>query len=195
MESGELGKKDQTEFVGEEDNDENTTPEMDLAAAFVIGLFSLVGLYLAIDLEVPDTLFTAPGLFPVFAASGLLLMSIGLAAKALKAGASTSLSAPLQMLNQFIRSEENARCSQLIAIVAAYILAVDWFGFDIRIPTGFVTLRFSSYELFSIIALCWIFRLFWKETWVKCFVVAAVWSIVLATVFRFGFRILLPGSG
>jgi hypothetical protein len=195
MESGELGKEDKLKFVGEEDNDDNTTPEMDLAAAVVIGLFSLIGLYLAIDLEVPDTLFTAPGLFPVFAATGLLVMSVGLAVKALKGGAKTDLSIPVQMLYQFFRNEENARCGQLIAIVGAYILAVDWFGFDIRIPTGFIDIRFSSYELFSFITLTWIFRLFWKETWLKCLMISAVWSITLATVFRFGFRILLPGSG
>ncbi len=95
----------------------------------------------------------------------------------------------------FFRDEENARVGKLIAIIAGYILAVDWLGFDIRVPTALFVIRFSSYELFSILALTWIFRLFWKETWVKCIMVAAVWSIVLATVFRFGFRILLPGSG
>jgi len=195
MEPGELSQDKKLEFVGEEDNDENTTPEMELAAAVAIGLFSLIGLYLAIGLEIPDTIFTAPGLFPVFTAFGLFAMAIGLAVKALRAGAKTGLNTQFQQLSGFFNDVENARCGQLIAIVAVYILAVDWLGFDLRIPTPLFDIRFSSFELFSIIALTWIFRMFWKETWVKCFMVAAVWSIVLATVFRLGFRILLPGSG
>lgn len=195
MESGDMSQTDKVKFIGEEDNDENTTPDMDLAAAVIIGLFALFGLYLAVDLEVPYTLYTAPGLFPVFTASGLLVMAIGLALKALRDGAERDLNIPFKMLSRFFRDEENARCAQLIAIVAAYIIAVDWFGFDIRVPTGLFVLRFSSYELFSIMALTWIFRMFWKASWLKCFVIALVWSITLATVFRFGFRILLPGSG
>jgi len=195
MESSKQGGNDKVKFVGEEDNDENTPLEMDLAAAIIIGLFSLIGLYLALQLEVPDTIFTAPGLFPIFTATGLLLMSMGLAVKALRNGANTGLSIPFRLLYRFFNDHENLRCAQLIIIVAAYILAVDWFGFDIRIPTGFIVLRFSSYELFSIVALTWIFRLFWKVDWVYCFAVAAAWSLLLATVFRFGFRILLPGSG
>jgi hypothetical protein len=195
MEPGELSQDEKAKFVGEEDNDENTTPEMDLASAVIIGLFSLFGLYLAFGMKVPDTVYTAPGLFPVFAAAGLFAMAIGLAAKALKAGAAISLNSQFQQLSNFTRDEENIRCGRLIAIIAVYILAVDWLGFDIRIPTGLFDIRFSSYELFSIIALIWIFKLFWKASWVRCIFVAAVWSIVLANVFRFGFRILLPGSG
>jgi len=195
MESSELSQEEKAKFVGEEDNDENTTPEMELAAAVAIGLFSLIGLYFAYGLDVPDTLFTAPGLFPVFTSISLFAMAIGLAVKALRAGARTGLNVQFQQLSGFFQDEENARVGKLVAIIVIYILAVDWLGFDIRIPTALFDIRFSSFELFSILALTWIFRLFWKETWMKCILVAVVWSLVLGTVFRLGFRILLPGSG
>ncbi len=101
MESGELSQDEKAKFVGEEDNDENTTPEMELAAAVVIGLFSLIGLYLAIRLEVPDTLFTAPRLITVFTTIGLFATSIDLAVKALRAGARTGLDPQIQQLSIF----------------------------------------------------------------------------------------------
>jgi hypothetical protein len=195
VEPEKLSQTDKVKFVGEEDNDGTTNPEMDLAAAVAIALFSLIGLYLAFKLDIPDTIFTAPGLFPVFAASGLFAMAIGLAIKALNAGATTNVRPYFRQLSSFFHDEENARCGQLIAIIAAYILAVDWLGFDIRIPTGLFVIRFSSFELFSIIALTLIFKMFWKVSWGKCILVAVGWSLILATVFRFGFRILLPGSG
>jgi len=98
MESSELSQEEKAKFVGEEDNDENTTPEMELAAAVAIGLFSLIGLYFAYGLDVPDTLFTAPGLFPVFTSISLFAMAIGLAVKALRAGARTGLNVQFQQL-------------------------------------------------------------------------------------------------
>jgi len=180
-------------FVGEEGEDGNVTPSMELAAAVIIGLFALVGIYLAFELSVPDSIFTAPGLLPAITAITLLAMVIGLGIKALKAGA--SLGGWIEYFSPTNWQTDSIRSVQLIAIIVAYIFAVDWLGFDIRIPVGSFDFRFSSYELFSIIALTWILKLFWQAPLFKCFAVAAGWSLILATVFRYGFRILLPGSG
>lgn len=191
----EHGAGEKPKFVGEEGGDENTTPEMDLTAAVLIGVFALLGTYLATQLEVPDTLFTAPGLFPVLAGGSLLAMAIGLAVKSIRRGAGFRLREYGKQIAQFFGDDELIRSGRLIGIIAAYIFAVDWLGFDVRVPAGPVTLQFSSFELFSIIALALILKLFWRASWTKCLIVAAGWSLLLAAAFRFGFRILLPGSG
>jgi hypothetical protein len=182
-------------FVGEEGEDENITPSMELAAAITIGLFALLGIYLAFELSVPDSIFTAPGLLPAITALTLLAMAIALGIKALKAGASASFGGWIGYFSPANWQTDSIRSVQLVAIIVAYIFAVDWMGFDIRIPIGSFDLRFSSYELFSIIALTWILKLFWQAPLFKCFAIATGWSLILATVFRYGFRILLPGSG
>jgi hypothetical protein len=189
-ESGDTGK---AKFVGEEGGGDNVTPAMDLAAAIAIGLFALLGIYLAFELAVPGPIFTAPGLLPAITGITLFAMAIALGFRALKSGA--GFSGWHRRFSPAAWQSESVRSVQLIAIIAGYIFAVDWLGFDIRIPIGSFTLRFSSYELFSIIALTWILKFFWQAPLFKCFAVAAGWSLILGAVFRYGFRILLPGSG
>jgi hypothetical protein len=191
--SEEPGNTEKAKFVGEEGGDENVTPAMDLAAAIAIGLFALLGIYLAFELAVPHSIFTAPGLLPAIAGITLFAMAIALGFRALKSGA--GFSGWHRRLSPAAWQAESIRSIQLIAIIVAYIFAIDWLGFDIRIPIGSFDLRFSSYELFSIIALTWILKFFWQAPLYKCFAIAAGWSLILATVFRYGFRILLPGSG
>ncbi len=191
--SEEPGDTENAKFVGEEGGDENATPEMDLAAAIAIGLFALLGIYLAFELAVPHSIFTAPGLLPAITGITLFAMAIALGFRALKSGA--GFSGWHRRLSTAAWQAESIRSAQLIAIIVGYIFAIDWLGFDIRIPVGSFDLRFSSYELFSIIALTWILKFFWQAPLFKCFAIAAGWSLILATVFRYGFRILLPGSG
>jgi len=182
-------------FVGEEGGDWRATPESELLAACVLSVISLVAIYLAMGLEVPGSVLTAPALFPIITGIGLLLMALGLGAMAVRRGARFRIDRPRRWAAAMGVDDEIRRGGFLIAIIAAYILAVDWVGFDLRMPTDFFVFRFSSYELFSIIALCGILRLFWRAPLRHCVLVATLWSLALANVFRYGFHILLPGSG
>ncbi len=182
-------------FTGEEGGDERATPESDLAAAAALAVLAVAAVFFAVQLEVPGSIWTAPGLFPIATGVSLLAMAAGLALKAHRNGANLRFNKRRRWLVTFFTDEENRRGGILIVIIAAYILAVDWLGFDWRHDTGFVVLRFSSYELFSIIALTGVLRIFWQATWTRCFVVSTAWALALAAVFRLGFHILLPGSG
>jgi len=182
-------------FTGEEGGDERATPESDLAASIVLAIFAILAIAFAVGLDSPNTIWTAPGLFPIITGVTLLAMAVGLGLKARQQGAQLQFNKRRRWLVTFMADEENRRGGILIMIIAAYVLAVDWFGFDWRHDLGFMVLRFSSYELFSMIALTIVLRFFWKATWFKCGLVAVAWALALASVFRLGFHILLPGSG
>ncbi len=182
-------------FVGEEGGDKKATPESELLAACVLSVISVAAIYFAIGLEVPGSVLTAPALFPIVTGVGLLFMALGLGVMAFRRGARFETAGLRRWAAAMGADDEIRRGGLLIVIIAAYVLAVDWFGFDLRIPTDFFVFRFSSYELFSIVALGAILRLFWRAPLRYCILVATVWSIALASVFRYGFHILLPGSG
>jgi hypothetical protein len=182
-------------FVGEEGGDKQATPESELLAACVLSVISVAAIYFAIGLEVPGSVLTAPALFPIVTGVGLLFMALGLGVMAFRRGARFETAGLQRWAAAMGADDEIRRGGLLIVIIAAYVLAVDWFGFDLRIPTDFFVFRFSSYELFSIVALGAILRLFWRAPLRYCILVATVWSIALASVFRYGFHILLPGSG
>ncbi len=197
MRSGDdtLPNEKKAAFVGEEGGDRQATPESELLAACVLSVIALAAIYFAIGLEVPGSLLTAPALFPIITGIGLLLMALGLGTMADRRGARFQIDGLRRWAAAMGADDEIRRGGFLIAIIAVYILAVDWVGFDLRLPTDFFVFRFSSYELFSIIALSGILRLFWRAPLRFCVLVATLWSIALASVFRYGFHILLPGSG
>ncbi|NQV99753.1 MAG: hypothetical protein HQ483_08655 [Rhodospirillales bacterium] len=182
-------------FVGEEGEDPST-PNMNMVAALFLALFGLLAIYFAWDLSVPDSFYTAPGLLPILVGITLVGMAAGLAHTAWKSGASLRvLTRKNRLIAQFMADVENRRSLVLMGLVAAYVFAVDFLGFDLRIPLGFFTFQFGSYELFSIIALIAILKIFWRASYLYCALVAVGWVMALAAVFRYGFRILLPGSG
>ncbi len=182
-------------FVGEEGEDPSTA-NMNMGAALFLCVFALLAIYFAWGLDVPGSPYTAPGLLPILTGLSLLGMAGGLARRAWKAGASTQVFDYKKRLTvQFMADEENRRGILLIAIIAVYVFAIDFFGFDLRLPVAGFSLQFGSYELFSILALFAILKIFWRATSLHCALVAIGWVMALATVFRYGFRILLPGSG
>ena len=153
-------------------------------------------MFLAIRLQVPDSLFTAPGLLPFLTGLTLLLMALGLGIKAVRQGGAAAIrQRPYQGMRTYIADEENHRALLLVGIIVVYVILIELLAFDLRLPTPVFVIRFSSYELVSIVALTLILKLFWRGTVPRCFLVSAVWVIALASVFRYGFHILLPGSG
>lgn len=186
---------DASVFVGEEGEDPST-PAMNMAAAFFLTVFGLLAMYFAWGLDIPDSIYTAPGLLPMLTGITLVGMAGGLARYAYKQGASFQVfDYKKRVLVQFLSDEENRRGLLLILIIALYVASIDVFGFDLRFPLGFFTFQFGSYELFSIIALMIILKLFWRARYLHCALVSVGWVMSLAAVFRYGFRILLPGSG
>ena len=162
----------------------------------VIAAFSLFVMFLAIRLPNPASVYTHPGLLPFIIGLSLLFMAVGLGIRAVRAGgAKDLLQAPGRGVRIFFGNTENYRSLLLIGIIIGYVVCVDLVAFDLRLPLGFFIFRFSGFELISIITLTVILRIFWRATLARCFLVSAFWAVALASVFRYGFHILLPGLG
>ena len=180
-------------FVGEEDIGERSTPKGDLAAAIFLTGLSIVAMYYAWRLEVVDSIFTAPGLLPFLTGLSLLVMALGLGIKALRrGGAEGFFDGASGILGRYFQDEENRRTLLLIAIIFAWVIIVGQITFDLRFKTSFHVFRFSSYEAISIPMLALILRIFWRASWLRCFLVSIAMIVSLATIFRNGFKILLP---
>lgn len=185
---------DASVFVGEEGED-ISSPAMNFGAAIFLGLFGLLAMYLAWDLEIPDSIYTAPGLLPMLTGITLVGMAMGLARHAYNKRAAPIGDGETDQKPPFFADPENRRGTLLIVIIAVYIAAIDVLGFDHRFELASLTFKFGSYELFSIAALTLILKLFWQARFLHCALVSVGWIMFLATVFRYGFRVLLPGSG
>ena len=185
---------DEPVFVGEEDVGARSTPGKDIAAAIAIGVFAMAAMYFALTMQVSDNVLTAAGLLPFLTALTLLAMAIGLAVKAFRAGGSLAdLRGLYATARHAVGQQETRRALVLIATVVLYVVAVDQLAFELTIPTPAFVVAFSSYELISGIALTFLLKLFWGAAILRCLLVAFVWILILANIFRFGFNILLPG--
>jgi hypothetical protein len=182
-------------FTGEEGGTA-VSPGKDLASAAMVGVIGIGAMLLSLDLDAPASLYTAPGLLPFITGLSLLIMAAGLAAKALKrAPLREILKSAHDPIGPFIADIEGRRTLILMGLVLAYVVLTDLINFEIRMPAGFYTFRFSSYETISIPVIALILKLFWRARWLACIAVAAGMVIGLAWIFRDGFEILLPGSG
>ena len=181
------------------------TPNRDLAAAVAIGLFAALAVVFSIRLDVPGSIYTAPGLFPLITGSTLLAMAAVLGWKAVRAGAKVdaigafralaSLPQRCASVIQAMRSPgEGRRTALLVAMVTAYVLLVGLVNFEFSLPLGFLTARISSYEVISVVMVAWILRLFWRAHAARCLIVALVTVEVLAAIFRYGFGIPMPAG-
>ena len=196
----------------------------DLAAAVVIGSFAALAVVFSLRLDVPGSIYTAPGLFPLFIGATLFAMAAALGWRAIRAGAKIKAPSWLRVLRwvrtlgwlrtlRWVRAfrrlrafgrtlalrrvaatGEVARTAQLMAMVTAYVLLVGLVNFEFGLPLGFFTARISSYEVISGIMVAWILRLFWRAHPARCLIVALVSVEILATVFRYGFGIPMPAG-
>jgi hypothetical protein len=98
------------------------------------------------------------------------------------------------VFGEILKTEDSRRVLLLVGIVFVYIVLLDLITFDLRFPTPFYTFRFSTYEFVSIPAIALILRIFWRATVLRCSAVSFATVLFLATVFRDGFKILLPGA-
>ncbi len=187
------GDDEKTVFTGEEDIGERSTPKGDLAAALFLTVFSFVAMYYAWQLEVVDSIFTAPGLLPFLTGLSLLFMALGLGLKALRHGAAEGFfDGTGGLVSGYFGDEVNRRTLLLIGLIFAWVIVVGQITFDLRFKTPVHVFRFSSFEAISIPMLILILRIFWRASLVRCSAVSIVTVVALASVFRDGFKILLP---
>lgn len=190
------GEDKKAVFTGEENTGERSTPKKDLAAAIFLAVFSLLAMYFAWQLEVVDSIFTAPGLLPFLIGLSLLVMALGLGLKAVRQGAADGFfEGTGGVVSGYFGNDENRRTLLLIGIIFAWVMIVGQFSFDLRFKTTIHVFRFSSYEAISVPMLILILRIFWQASLVRCSTVSIVTIIALATAFRDGFKILLPEAG
>lgn len=182
-------------LIGEEEGGEDVTPRQNLIAAMIIAAIALLGMILALRLPVPQNFYSAPGLLPFLASLSLFGMAIGLGVIAVRDGGARDFLGRFANLRGFFEDVERRRTVLLYAIISGYVVLVDWIGFEWRMPIGDFELRFTGYELFSILALALILRIFWRAPVPHCFAVSGLMVIGLASVFRYAFRTLLPGLG
>ncbi len=184
-----------TKFTGEEGGDERATPHKDLGAAVVIGAIAIFAIILSLRLEVPTSLYTAPGLLPLLTGLSLLAMSIGLGIGALrKGGGSNYRNVMRDGAAMYLGARENRRTLLLMLALFVYVLLIGHIGFDLRLPTGFFVFQFSSWEAISIPVLAGILRYFWRGPWWGCGLLGLGMVFALAGIFRYAFHILLPAA-
>ena len=171
----------------------------DLGAALVIAIFAALTVVFSIRLDVPGSISTAPGLFPVIIGSALFAMAAVLGWRAIRAGAALGAFGGLprrwaNAVRELGSTGESARTALLMAMVIAYVLLVGLINFEFSLPLGIFTARISSYEVISVIMVAWILRLFWQAHPARCLIVALVSVEVLASIFRYGFGIPMPAG-
>jgi len=183
------------EFADEEDTGRLGTPTKDLGSACVIGVVAAAAMVMSLRLDVPGSIFTAPGLLPFLTSLSLLFMAVVLGVKSLQAGAGRNFSSATKTAAAaWIADVEDRRALLLVGIVIAYVILVGTISFNLRLPTPLFVFQLSSYEVISIFVVTLILRLFWKARLRRCFFVSLATIEVLAAIFRYGFAILMPES-
>ncbi|HAY45781.1 MAG TPA: hypothetical protein DCY55_05800 [Gammaproteobacteria bacterium] len=183
------------EFTGEESLDSQITPAQDLGSACVIGVLAIIVMLLSVKLHSPGNVYTAPGLLPFIISLSLLCMAVLLGFRSLQAGGASSFNKTFkQAVKSYFTDDQERRSILLIAIVVAYVVLVDIVSLDIRLPTPLFTFQLSGYEIISILVTTLVLRLFWKKPIIRCFIVSLLTIEVLASIFRYGFGILMPES-
>ena len=181
---------------GEEELEERSTPNKDLASAVIIAVVAVLVMVFSLRLDVPGSFYTAPGLLPFITGFTLLLMALTLGVRAIRAGAKIKptglLGGSAMMTRGFWSDEQNRRRPILTVLVITYVLLVAFINFDLRVPTPLFEFQISSYEVISVIMVTWLLRMFWKASLLRCFVTALITVEALAAVFRYGFGILMP---
>jgi hypothetical protein len=178
-------------FHGEEED--ASTPQKDLVAAVVVGVFAVAVMVLAAQMPNPGRPLTAPGLLPFITGLSLFAMAIGLAVAALREGGRTNL------LNVFsVPSDSDAHAGRwwaLLGLLVGLVVLIDALPLQVEFTVNGTELEIGTFECVSTPVLAAILRIFWRASVLRCVLVAGVTVLVFAATFRYGFKIPLPGSG
>jgi hypothetical protein len=181
---------------GEEEIEESSTPNKDLASAVVIGVLAILTMVASLRLDVPGSLYTAPGLLPFITGFTLLLMALTLGTRTLRRGPTWRpaglFTGSTSAVKALWSGEQSRRRLALTALITGYVLLVAFVNFDLRLPTPLFEFQLSSYEVISVVMVTWILRMFWKAPLLRCFIVTLITVVALASVFRYGFGVLMP---
>jgi hypothetical protein len=180
-------------FQGEEDVDAASTPQKDLISACVIAAVCIFAMVLAWQMPDPGrTIYTHPGLLPIVVGASLLAMAVGLAVRALREGGARNLGSVVS--GQTSGDQDHAwRAWVLIALVIAFVVALDVVTFRFRFAIGGTELKLSSFEFVAIPMTTVILKVFWHKSVLRCFMTAVIAVLVLTAAFRYGFKIPMPG--
>ena len=189
------GSSKNTGFAGEEDIEGQSTPAKDLGSACVIAVLAITVAVMSVRLDVPGSVYTAPGLLPFMTSLSLFLMAIFLGLRAMRAGgAAHFVGGAWRAITRYIADYQGRRSLLLIVIVVIYVILVGSISFDLRMPTPLFVFRLSSYEVISIGVITLIMKLYWKAPLARCFFVSLISIEVLASIYRYGFAIIMPES-
>ena len=189
-----LGPEEKAAFEGEEGGKGGSSPNKDLDASFVVAGLAIAAIAFAAQLPNPGTFYSAPNLLPILTGATLLVMAIALGARAIRNGATFNVDATSGW-RALADDLENRRTLLLMLIIVLYVFTAGLISFDLRFPIGDVVLRLSSYEVVSFPFLAAILRIFWRASVARCGLVSLIAVVALASIFRHGFKILLPGAG
>jgi hypothetical protein len=190
----ELEPDEKAAFAGEEGGGVEASPNKDLVAAFGVAVLAVVAIVFAARLPNPGTFYSAPSLLPILTGACLIVMAIALGTGAIRDGARINLDFG-PAWRAWFDDVENRRTLLLISIIVCYVAAAGAISFDLRFPTRVFVFRLSSYEVISFPFLAAILRIFWRASLARCGVVSLIIVVALASIFRHGFKILLPGAG
>ena len=184
-------------FTGEEGGDERSSPRKDFIASLVVAALGLFAMVLSVQLDMPESLYTAPGLLPFVTGASLILMAIGLFVKTMRQHGMEEMmkSEGFRAVTAYLADVESRRTLMLMFVVFIYVMVLGQMDLDWRFKTSFYTFRISGFELISIPIIAFILRFFWRSSLLNCILVGTGIVVFLAAVFRDGFQILLPGSG
>jgi hypothetical protein len=163
-------------------------PVLDLIAAASLVALSVWVMIEAARMEVPGALATAPGLLPFLSAASLAVMAIALGWLAWRRRA-----AGITVAGPPGHGAEVRRAAVLFAIVGCYLLALQVLSFDYALSVAGTRLVIGSFELVSIVVLTALLGMFWGRSLALCALVAAGWILALSGVFRYFFKLPLPG--
>lgn len=179
-------------FHGEEED--ASTPQKDLLAAIVVGVFALAVMVLASQQPNPGRALTAPGLLPFITGITLFAMAIGLAVGALRDGGAKGLRNAFR--TDASQSDAHAgRAWALLGLLLAWVVLIDALPFEFSYRLAGTEIDFGGFEAISTLVLAVILRVFWRASALRCVVAAGVTVLVFASIFRYGFNIPLPGTG
>ena len=165
----------------------------DFSSAVVIGALAMVFMVLSLRLEVPGSIYTAPGMLPFIVSLTLFFMAVGLGISALRQGSiGDNLGELARHLKNYAVDQEGRRTVMLIGMVFLYVLLVAVLSFNFRIPVFFFDFEITSYEVVSILVVGMILRIFWKKSLVRCGFVSLIMIEALVSVFRYGFGMIMP---
>ena len=190
----ELESDEKAAFAGEEGGGVEASPNKDLVAALGVAALAVVAIVFAARLPNPGSFYSAPSLLPILTGACLIVMAIALGTGAIRDGARINLDLGPGW-RAWADDIENRRTLLLVSIIVCYVAAAGAISFDLRFPTRVFVFRLSSYEVISFPFLAAILRIFWRASLARCGLVSLIIVVALASIFRHGFKILLPGAG